>query len=183
MILKYGLVGERYETFKQVADEYGYRIIEVDDNQTYCTIEDLINGNTISCVDEEATRVDIEFILFINILHDDLYGFIAALKEKGLFFPNKAILTRTNLKWKLRRLLAENKEEHVVMTMFFNLRRSMAKAQSMKDKGIYDEELLELMDTAQHFLNPREFDFDEMKDIHNKLAIKVNSLGETGENK
>lgn len=181
MIIVYGLKNERFNTFSKVASEYGYRIIEVEDNQTYCVIEDLINEDTNHCIKEDATPVDIEFILFINILNDDLYDFIRDLKEENIYLPNKAILTKTNIKWKLRRLLAENKEEHLVMTMFTNLRRAMKKAQILKDNDKHDDELVDIMDKAQNYLHPREFDFDEMKNIHNELALKVNELGKTNE--
>lgn len=178
IILVYNLKGERFKKFKIEADRYNYRIITVEDEETFCKVEDLIFENSDHCINEEATEVDIEFLLFINIVNDDLYGFIADLKKEGLYFPNKAILTETNLQWKLRRLLSENKEEHVIMTMFFNLRHAMRKAQTIVEKENHDDHLLELMERAKHYMNPREFDFDEMKEIHNELAHKVNELYE-----
>lgn len=176
IILTYGFVGERFDKFKDMADKEGFRIISVDDKHTYCKVEDLIFERETDDINEDASPIEIEFLLFINIVNDDLYGFIAKLKEIGLYFPNKAILTQTNKDWILRRLLRENKEEHVVMTMFFNLRRAMKRAQSLVDQGKHDNDLLKLMEKAKHFMKPQEFDFDEMKHIHNSLASKVNEL-------
>ena len=181
IILAYNLKPDRLEIVKEKAKIFKYRIIEIEDNQTYCIVEDLIYENYEHCLVEDATEIDMEFLLFVNIINDDLYGFIDELKKEKLYFPNKAILTETSMKWKLRQLLAENKEEHVVMTMFTNLRRAMKKAEILKNQGIVDDELVELMKEAKHYLNPREFDFDEMKSIHNRLANKVNILGEKNE--
>lgn len=177
IILVYNLKPNRLKIVKEKADMVDYRIIEIKDNQTYCLVDDLIHENYNHCLVEDATEIDMEFILFVNIINDDLYKFIDELKKDNLYFPNKAILTETSRKWKFRRLLAENKEEHVVMTMFTNIRRAMKKAEILKNQGIVDDELVELMKEAKHYLNPREFDFDEMKSIHNRLANKVNILG------
>lgn len=179
IIIIYNIKNERLEIVKKLAKEKQFEIIEVEDNQTYCVVEDILNKDTSHCIDNSATNIDMEFLLFVNIVNDELYGFIDELKKENLYFPNKAILTPTNLKWKLRRLLAENKEEHIVMTMFTNLRRAMKRAQILVENDESDEELLELMEEAKHYLNPREFDFDEMKSIHNRLAIKVNELHES----
>lgn len=176
IILLYGINQEKLNIIKNEAKKKNFRIIEISHEHTFCKVEDLIFENYSNCTIEKAEPIDIEFLLFVNIIKDDLYGFIKILKENGLYFPNKAILTPTNKEWKLRRLLAENKEEHVVMTMFSNLRRAMKKANIIKEQNRHDDELLEIMDEAVHFLDPREFDFDEMKTIHNKLANKVNEL-------
>ncbi len=176
IILIYGVEGERLEILQKEAKKKNFRIIEVSHEHTFCKVEDLIFEDYSHCLVEEASPIDIEFLLFVNIIKDDLYGFIRILKDNGLYFPNKAILTPTSKEWKLRRLLAENKEEHVVMTMFSNLRRAMRKATTIKEENRHDEELIEIMEHAQHYLNPREFDFDEMKSIHNRLAQKVNEI-------
>lgn len=181
IIIIYGIDDNKLSEIKKVNKKYNYSIIKVKDNETYCTVEDIIFSNTEKCYIEDTEPIDIEFLLFVNIINEGLYDFIADLKTIGLYFPNKAILTPTNLKWKLRRLLAENKEEHVVMTMFTNLKRAMIKAQQIVDNNLHDEELVNIMEKAKHYLNPREFDFDEMKNIHNTLARKVNSLGEINE--
>lgn len=176
IILTYGLKGERMEIFESHAKKRNFKILTVQDEETYCQVENLIYNDIEECRVDTADAVDIEFLLFINIINDDLYDFLGELKKAGQFFPNKAILTETNLKWKLRRLLQENKEEHVVMTMFFNLRRAMKKAEILVEKNLHDDKLIEIMKRAEHFMNPREFDFDEMKEIHNELAMKVNDL-------
>lgn len=177
IVLTYGIIESKLEKIKEVSNQYNYRIINILDNQTFCNVEDLIFENTQDCIVNDAEPIEIEFLLFVNIRDDALYDFIADLKKIGMYFPNKAILTPTNLKWKLRRLLAENKEEHTIMNMFTNLRRAMKKANIIKNENKHDQELIEIMEKAEHYLNPREFDFDEMKEIHNKLAIKVNNLG------
>lgn len=178
IIIVYGIDDNKLSVIEEVSRKFGYSIRQVKENETYCTIEEIIYDNTENCIVENTKPVDIEFLLFVNILNEGLYDFIGELKSKGLYFPNKAILTPTNLKWKLRRLLSENKEEHVVMMMFTNLKRAMIKAQKIVDNESHDEELLGIMEQAKRYLNPREFDFDEIKNIHNKLAMKVNSLGE-----
>lgn len=176
IILIYGICGEKLEILQREAKKKNFRIIKVSHEHTFCKVEDLIYEDYSHCLVEEARPIDIEFLLFVNIIKDDLYEFIQILKDNGLYFPNKAILTPTSKEWKLRRLLAENKEEHIVMTMFSNLRRAMRKARIIKEQNRHDDELLEIMEYAQHYLDPREFDFDEMKSIHNKLAQKVNEI-------
>ncbi|MFM1525700.1 MULTISPECIES: DUF3783 domain-containing protein [Helcococcus] len=176
IILIYGIKNKRYKSLIEQANKYNYRVIEVLDNQLNCEIENLLSNNISNCIDEKSEKIDIEFLLFVNIIKDELYKFIDELKRKKLYFANKAILTQTNLKWKLRTLLVENKKEHLVMTLFTNLRRSMKKAEILRENGIFDDELLEIMVQAKKFMNPQEFDFSEIKEIHNKLSIKVNSL-------
>lgn len=176
IVLIYNIKGERFSTVERLAQIRGYRLINISDNQVLCRVEDIIFGNTKDCEIIETEVINMEFLLFVNILNDDLYGYIGELKQEGLYFPNKAILTKMNSNWQFRRLLVENKEEHAVMTMFTNLRRAMKKATAIVEENKHDDELIEIMDHAKHFLNPREFDFDEMKEIHNKLANKVNSL-------
>lgn len=176
IILIYGIKNERYKSLIEHSNKHNYRVIEVLDNQLNCEIENLLSNSISNCIDEKSEKIDIEFLLFVNIIKDELYKFIDELKRKKLYFANKAILTQTNLKWKLRTLIVENKKEHLVMTLFTNLRRSMKKAEILRENGIFDDELLEIMDQAKKFMNPQEFDFSEIKEIHNKLAIKVNSL-------
>lgn len=176
IILVYNIAGERRDQVYKHANDFSFRIIEINDEQTYCKVEDLIYENSDHCLVKDASEIDMEFLLFVNIINDDLYDFIGALKKDGLFFVNKAILTETSKDWKLRRLLAENKEEHVVMTMFTNLRRAMKKAEILRNQDNFDDELIDLMNEAKQYLNPREFDFDEIKSIHNRLANKVNTL-------
>ncbi len=176
IILIYGLASEKLKILQNEAEKKNFRIIEVSHEHTFCRVEDLIFEDYSHCIVEDASPIDIEFLLFVNIIKDDLYRFIQILKDRGLYFPNKAILTPTSKEWKLRRLLAENKEEHIVMTMFSNLRRAMRKANAIKEQNRHDDELIEIMEDAKHYLNPREFDFDEMKYIHNRLANKVNEI-------
>lgn len=175
IILLYGLEGKRLEIVKEKALKYNYRVILINDRGLNSKVEDLIYEKN-NYDNSDLEHIDIEFLLFVNIVNDDLYNFIDDLKSEQLYFPNKAILTKTNKNWTLSRLLRENKEEHIIMNMFTNLRRSVRKAEILIEKGIKDDEILDLLEKSKHYLNPREFDFDEMKNIHNLMAIKVNEL-------
>ncbi len=173
-MLIYGIKGERLEKFTEMAEKYQYGIIEAHDNQLDSQVGALIGEKGYELVESEDKAYDIEFILFVNIKNDDLYDFIQDLKEVGLYFPNKALLTKNNIKWTLNYLFGENKLEHEVMSLYTQLRRASAVANEILAAGQGNDKLKEALEAADDYMHPQEFDFEELKTIYNNLAIEVN---------
>ena len=175
IILTYGIKPDRYKKFKDFSLKKGFRVLEVKTEESNNSVGNLLEGSKLS-VDKDLLDIDIEFLLFANIKDDELYGFLGELKERDLYFPNKAVLTQTNINWTLRKLLIENKEEHIVMGIYSNLRRAIAVGNKLIQEGRGDKELNILLENGKNYLNPREFDFDELKLVYNSLAEKINIL-------
>lgn len=172
-ILVYGVYDDRLYNLKSHISDFGYSIVEVPFDCANSLVKDLVDGNFN---EKNSTKIDMEFLLFVNIKDDELYNFLAKLRENKLYFPHKAILTQTNMNWSLIKLLSENKEEHAVMTVYGNLRRALALAEKFKKENKCDKDLEELVEIANDYFHPREFDFEELKTIYNNLAAKLNSI-------
>lgn len=173
-MLIYGIKGERLEKFTQMANQYKYGIIEAKDNQLESKVGALIGEKGYEIVESKNEPYDIEFILFVNIKNDDLYNFIQDLKDVGLYFPNKALLTKNNMNWTLKYLFGENKLEHEVMSLYTQLRKASAVAEELIKAGQGNEKLEKALEMAEDYMHPQEFNFEELKNIYNNLAIEVN---------
>lgn len=178
-MLVYGLKGDRKNIFERVSDERQFGIRYIEDHELDKKVHELLDGQTHEVpsdfVMDKDLGDDFEYVLFVNIKDDDLYGFIKDLKEEGIYIPHKAILTKMNVNWPLIFLMNENKEEHKVMTLFGRLRNLMQMgAQAYEETG--DEELKNLLIESEEYFHPREFEIEELSEVYNKLAIKLNKL-------
>lgn len=178
-MLIYGIEGDRRDILERVAFGRGFGIRPIEDHELDLRVHQLLDGQVNERPEnfkqEHDLGDDFEYILFVNIKDKALYAFLDELKDNDVYIPHKAILTETNLKWPLYFLMEENKEEHRVMTLYGQLRNVMRMATSLAD-DTKDHELIDLLDEAQHFFEPREFEFDELRDIYNRLATRVNEI-------
>lgn len=179
IILLYGIKNDRLEVIKRVAFAHGFEIREVKEDQLNCRVSNLIEDSKCSSdefkVKDFSFDEDFEYMLFVNIHDELLYNFLSEIKKEGVYIPHKAVLTETNKKWPLSYLMNENKEEHKVMSLYGQLRKAISVADGLLEKT-KDTQLKEVLDRAQDYLQPREFEFEELRDVYNTLAQRINDL-------
>ncbi|NLW52085.1 MAG: DUF3783 domain-containing protein [Tissierellia bacterium] len=178
-MLVYNIKGERKDKFEKVSEEHGFDIRYIEDFELDLKVKDLLDGNVNlkpeNYVFDKEIEEGYEFVLFVNIHDDILYNFIKDLKEVGIYIPHKALLTKMNRDWTLDFLMQENKDEHRVMTLFGRLRGLMQMGAQIYDET-QDEELKQLLIDSEEYFHPREFEFEELREVYNNLAVKVNQL-------
>lgn len=178
-LLIYGIKGERLDGFERISFSYGYEIREIKDFELDFKVKDLLantsNERPNDFVFDDEFGQDFEYMLLVNIHDEELYNFLEELKANGIYIPHKAVLTKTNINWPLRHLMKENMEEHKVMSVYGQLRRILPVGHSLVEKT--DDKLLkEILVEAEDYFHPREFEFEELRDIYNKLASRINEL-------
>lgn len=178
-LLIYGIKGDRLETFERISFSYGYEIREIEDFELDFKVKDLLADKVNSRPDDyefvDDFGEDFEYMLLVNIHDEELYKFLEELKADGVYIPHKAVLTQTNINWPLRHLMKENMEEHKVMSVYGQLRRILPVAHSLAEKT--DDTLIkQILIEAEDYFHPREFEFEELRDIYNKLASRINEL-------
>lgn len=178
-ILIYGIKGDRLEKLERVAFAHGFGLREIQDFELDLKVRDLLDGNKNEkpedFIFEDRLGDDFEYMLFVNIKDEQLYKFLDEIKAEGVYIPHKAVLTENNINWPLFYLMNENKEEHKVMTVYGQLRKIMGIGANLQ-KDIDDPELDTIMQDAQDYFHPREFEFEELQSIYNRLAIKINTI-------
>lgn len=178
-MLVYGIKGDRKEIFENVSAGHGFGIRYIEDHEIDHKVGDLLDGKINEkpegFVFDKDLGDDYEFVLFVNIKDDFLYNFIGDLKEKGIYIPHKAVLTKMNVNWTLDYLMNENREEHKVMTLFGRLRSLMGLGAQIYEET-EDPELKQILQDSEDYFHPREFEFEELRDVYNRLAVKVNEL-------
>ncbi|MDO5027183.1 MAG: DUF3783 domain-containing protein [Tissierellia bacterium] len=176
-ILIYGIKGERLEILERVASDHKFGLRPIRDYELDLKVSEILENKERDFGDlgEIKGIEDFEYMLFANIHDQELYNFLEDIKGQGVYIAHKAVLTKTNVNWTLRYLINENKEEHVVMTLYGQLIKAMKVARGLLEET-KDQELEGLMERAEGYMQPREFDFDELKEIYNSLALRINQL-------
>lgn len=178
-LLIYGFKGERLDILERIAFAHGFRIRQIEDFELELKVSDLLDGKVNEKPQDfvfvDDLGQDFEYILFVNIHDEILYNFIEELKKDGVYVPHKAVLTKTNVNWPIKHLMHENKEEHKVMTLYGQLRKVMRVGIGLVEKT-NDPLLKEILLEAEDYFHPREFEFEELRDIYNKLAQRINEL-------
>lgn len=178
-ILIYGIKGERLDTLQRIAFAHGFGIRQIEEHEIDLKVSQLLDGQVNpkpeDFVFEDKLGEDFEYMLFVNIHDEILYNFLEEIKKDGVYIPHKAVLTETNKNWPLSFLMEENKEEHKVMTLYGQLRKIMGVGVGLVDET-NDSKLKEILVEAEDYFHPREFEFEELRDIYNKLAQRINDL-------
>lgn len=177
IILIYGIEGDRLEILSEVASDHGFGLRPIMDYELDMKVSEVLASEAKDYGDlgQENGIDDFEYMLFANIHDQDLYTFLDDIKGKGVYIAHKAVLTKTNVNWTLRFLINENREEHKVMTVYGQLGQAMKVAQGLLEET-GDKKLEDLMLRAEDYMHPREFDFDELREIYNGLAMRINQL-------
>lgn len=177
-ILMYGIKNERLDILRRVADKYEFGLRSIEDHEVDLKVSRILEGKSEKPEDfvfDDSLGDDFEYMLFVNIHDELLYNFLEEIKKEGVYIPHKAVLTETNRNWPLRYLMNENKEEHKVMSLYGQLRKAMNVGVGLLEKT-QDQELEEILERAQDYFHPREFEFEELRDIYNTLAQRINDL-------
>lgn len=181
-IIFYGIKGERFETLERISFAYGFGLREVQDYEIDMKVGDIIDGVKLekpeNFIYEDKLGDDFEYMLFVNIKDDELYKFLDEIKASGVYVPHKAVLTANNINWPLSYLMNENKEEHKVMGVYGELRKIMKIGAQLAEET-NDPQLKDILVEAEDYFHPREFEFEELKDIYNRLATKINEILES----
>lgn len=179
LLFIYGIKNDRLEIIERVAFAHGFGVREIGEEQLDWKVSDILDGQGEPDDGVRSSNItfddDFEYMLFVNIHDELLYNFLEEIKKEGVYVPHKAVLTETNKNWPLSYLMNENKEEHKVMSLYSQLRKVMGVGQGLIEKT-HDEELIGIMEEAQDYFHPREFEFEELRDIYNRLAQKINEL-------
>ena len=108
---------ERGARVRAVLDELGFRAVTVPEARLAETAEQLLAHPDGPCATPfEGKAPETEFLLFCGN-EKQLDRLLKALRRRELAIPHKAMLTDSNRKWELCKLIEEVRREHAAMTM------------------------------------------------------------------
>lgn len=158
LVLFYGIQGQRLEAWKQLADQAGFLLRPVGDEEMDETIESLMAKGQMAALDCPAMTFEkpMEHALFVGLSGQALSDFLDACQERGLYIPLKAGLTDTNRTWPYRKLIEENAKEDAFMKRFRMASQAFSLAEEVL-KEAPDAELSRLKKEMGAFLeDPKE---------------------------
>lgn len=108
----------------------------VNDTHLEDTIKNLLETNYT--LKQSSTAFSFSFVFFANMKQDRVIEVINKMNQEKLQISHKAMLTKTNIDWNLKALLAEIEEEQAYMMSYQKLIALLKQANSM-DETQYEE--------------------------------------------
>lgn len=174
-ILIYNMPENIKEFLKIESEKHDFEIIECDDSDLCTKIAVLLkeeDGEKIDCTEE---GVDINFLMINKFNNQILNRFLKDMQRENVYIPNKCVTTEHNINWSLKQLLLENKEEHEVMMIYKELAALRSQAiQLYKEND--DDELYETITEVTEYMQPKEFEKDELIRRFNHLKSVIERI-------
>lgn len=175
-ILIYNMPENIKEFLKIESEKHDFEIIECDDSDLCTKISVLLkeeDGEKIECAEE---GVDINFLMINKFNNQILNRFLKDMQRENVYIPNKCVTTEHNINWPLKQLLLENKEEHEVMMIYKELAALRSQAiQLYKEND--DDKLYETITEVTEYMQPKEFEKDELIRRFNHLKSVIERIG------
>ncbi len=163
------------EFLERESNKHDFSIIECDNSDLCTTVGVLLGEESGEKLDCQEEGVDINFLMINKFNNQILHRFLKDMQKENIYIPNKCVSTEHNVNWPLKKLLLENKEEHEVMSIYKELASLRTEAIKLY-KNNDDEELYNTISEVTEYMQPKEFEKEELIRRYNHLKTVIERI-------